>query len=658
VQAASPTIPTQPNCNAELQLKSIVVDLLSDWAAMSIEAELVLKCLGGSVPVDDVRAYETNLWPRSAVMWGFGAQHGSVTVPASIIEAEAADAQFASPQVGSPETRGRYLAFERLRGAPVVSLRPLAPGEHVIISYNALLPTVYRDGAHHFELPELPGGPAPHIEFRFPRGGDWVAPPRTRPVGTTSQAVNAPRELTWQSNAAGVEAELIGFPTDEGQYRLGWRIRAASMLEAPPPKAHLVVVIDTSRSLTAQDLTEATSVARLWIGTHSEPLVAIILVDGSARPLWRGFVSATDGIAALSHFVAERHDGSAIELGLAAASELLRSVSGPKRVLLLTDGFLDESVSRKELNDSFPDVGQSLVIGYIGRGQDEARSERTALNELARRRRGYFDYGTEGCAVRGLVAPRAAEELAVGSVIVDSFIEDAVAAGFLPAGEAFTRDVLFLKTLRKQGKASLRYRIGLKWYSVTANVDPTLSFFHSAWAMHHFCVSRGELEYTPLHAVLSDGRPHFISLPGRVPPWSGLTARNRDSAEFCVDSVGAEPGYGSCLSGSGGVASDDRDPDVIQRLLGEQWQSIARACGASEASIELSVVGDEIGESTRLEFRPTADKIHRCLVSGFRTLSIPDGKGPYYRATGKARFPGPLLGPWHNPKVNRSTADF
>ena len=539
--------------------------------------------------------------------------------------------------------------------APVVSLRPLACGDRVTISYKALLPTVYHDGAHHFAFPELPSGPTPKIEYRFPRGGELVSPPRTRTVGLPMQAANARDELVWQSTATGVEAELIGLPTNEGHYRLGWRIRAASLLQAPPSKAHLVVVIDTSRSLTAHDLTEASSVARMWIEAHPEPRVATILVDRSARPLWRDFVTSTEATEMLRYFAPARHNGSAVELGLAAASGLLHSVSGAKRVLLLTDGFLDESVSKKELNDSFPDVGQSLVIGYIGRDQTEAMSERTALNELARRRRGYFDHGIDACAVRGLVAPRAAEELTVGPVLAEGFAKDTVAAGLLPAGEAFTSDVLFLKTARKQGNANLRYRIGMKRYSVTASVDPMLSFFEIAWTMQPVCVSRGEREYTPLDTVLSDGYSHFVSIPGHVPAWSGVTERNRDSAWFCVDSVGGEPGYGSCLTGPGGEARDDRDPEVVQRLLGEQWQAIARACGASEASVELRIVGDELGEFTALESKPKADKTRRCLVSGFRALSIPDGKGPNYRATGKAQFPGPLLGPWHNPKVDRSS---
>ncbi|MEZ4449281.1 MAG: VWA domain-containing protein [Nannocystaceae bacterium] len=144
-----------------------------------------------------------------------------------------------------------------------------------------------------------------------------------------------------------------------------FEIDAAPRLSKAPRGAHVVVLVDTSRSLSDESIQASLRAASYAIEGLPDARVEVITFDREATPLFGRFLPAQAALAGLAGLTPARKNGSDVDLALARAGELLaRAPRGAaKRVLLLTDTMTRHSLTDARLRGALAASGALVHIG-------------------------------------------------------------------------------------------------------------------------------------------------------------------------------------------------------------------------------------------------------------------------------------------------------
>lgn len=638
--APSTVAPHQPGSPlvATLLLERLTIELVSDWALLKVEGSITA-APSEIAPSDELAVHETPLWPMGGTFMGLQARHGTQWFTGTQALSAVAHERFLLGQWGPKNSQGHLFELYETQGLANLAVRPLAPAERLAIAYRVLLPTRYADGVHRLQLPAFPQRQVPQLVTRFPRGGALVEEARSNETRNPQQiAAGSDTEIVWRSAAKGVVTELVSLPQENGAKRHAWRIRATSELIAIPRRAHLVVLLDTSRSWSSQQLKDAKEGAQAWIAGHPDAQVAVVSFDHKVHLWTQGFISQTQAQKVLESLPEQRQNGSFQDLALAEAESLLDGVVGPKRVLLLTDGHLRPSLTEQRLQASFRRKQGLLLVGLARRSNDPRADQQQALERLATGTSGTHSCAAKSCTEGELLHPQRVENLRFARPVLDEVSMSRYQLEDVPRGSAASHELIQEAESTQERSSSLGYNLWGQRFWVNAEPDPLLSRYEAARLSHEGCVP--ESAWTPFRGAINANWSFSLSIPGRVTaqPDQGAFIRNFSCGATCSDCGGTYPGTSVMLRSAAPL-----DRSLGQRLLGDAWKAVVAKCGARTASIRVYFDGDELEDLDALKADGASLRTKQCLLDDAWEMSVPVGLeppvfGPYDLWSGDAKM--------------------
>lgn len=326
-----------------------------------------------------------------------------------LMEAEAAAAKYQElTGIGGYYPKDPALLSWRQQGFLALQVFPCPPGEDKTVEYTLSLPVEYVAGRSQVRLPRL-GSEAMAAEIRVRaadrrdqiliNGSPVGTGARVRwPEAETSRLVLEDAELV---GGAGPEDEPVDdrLIPDEGSVLIALRrqgaprldgrvasvalvggerhlrefeIDAAPRLGEAPRGAHVVVVVDASRSLGDEEVAAELAAARAYLAGFPDAKVEVVAFARQADPVFGRFVDVDAARGGLEGLALARRNGSDVDLALARAGELLRRApkGAPRRVLLLTDTMTRASITPERLRGALASTGALVHVGVPAAGAE------------------------------------------------------------------------------------------------------------------------------------------------------------------------------------------------------------------------------------------------------------------------------------------------
>ncbi|MFT3774001.1 MAG: VWA domain-containing protein [Minicystis sp.] len=256
------------------------------------------------------------------------------------------------------------LSWSRYRDL-ALDVAAVAPGGAVEVEYTVTTSTFYAGGRDHVGLPS--GGV--DVAVRAASPGDVVyADDRAIGAAGVVQSGEYGIELSLgRPGARPLGGALGAVPLGDGRMLVRARVEAGASLAAAPRGARVAVLIDTSRSLSDDEVRAEAAAASAYLGHMPGAQVETILFDRRARAIHGGFVPAQAAIAALDQLTFTRRNGSALDEALARAATLFAGLGPemPRRVLILTDGLTRRALDRDALRGLAQRTGALVHVGVL-----------------------------------------------------------------------------------------------------------------------------------------------------------------------------------------------------------------------------------------------------------------------------------------------------
>ena len=307
-----------------------------------------------------------------------------------LLEAEAAAARYRElTGIGGYYPKDPALLSWRSQSRLALQVFPCAPGEDKTVEYTLRIPTEYRDGRHHLQLPSMGtdtlfaeasvspmvSGENIYIDNKLVSGPGWVHLKQEVDLSVAPKTTNQ------------LDGAVASLPVNAQKNIVHYHIDAAPRLGSVPIGAHVVVLVDASRSLTHDDTKAELAMARAFIGHFPEGRIAVVPFDRKVRN-GGGFVSVSQARSALQTLAVDRQNGSHVDVALAHADALLaKTPTGlARRILLLTDSRTRTELTPELLKSKLAKSGALLHVGIATSASKTSltRDERHAWNAITR----------------------------------------------------------------------------------------------------------------------------------------------------------------------------------------------------------------------------------------------------------------------------------
>ena len=317
-----------------------------------------------------------------------------------LMEAEAAAAKYKElTGIGGYYPKDPALLSWRDQGLLALQVFPCPPGEDKSVEYTLTLPVEYVRGRSVLKLPRLGTAEvAAEVRVRPASRRDQVflgedpVPPGTRvrwPKGAAEGEVAVVVGVDDAGDAGADFDERLAVGEDEVLVSLARRdparltgrvasvairgdrhlrefeVEAAPKLSQAPRGAHVVVLLDTSRSLGEDEVKAEIAAARAAIAGFPGARVEVIPFARRPERLFGRFLERDAALAALEGLDPARSNGSDVDLALAAAAEALDKAprGAARRVILLTDALTRESLTPARLRGALASTGALVHVG-------------------------------------------------------------------------------------------------------------------------------------------------------------------------------------------------------------------------------------------------------------------------------------------------------
>lgn len=287
-----------------------------------------------------------------------------------LLEAEAAAAKYRElTGIGGYYPKDPALLSWRSQDRLALQVFPCAPGEDKTIEYTLRIPTQYRDGRHHLDLPAM-GTQLLHAEASvWPMHSGETVYVADKPVAAPGwvrlkdQVDLSVAPITTSS----LDGALASVPINPEKNLVHYHIEAAPRLGTVPAGAHVVVLVDASRSLKEHETTAALAMARAYASHFPGGRIAIVPFDRKVHVPKAGFVSVGQARTTLKTMTIEQQNGSHVDEALARADVMLAAApsSAPKRILLLTDTRTRAEVTPEMLKSKLQKSGALLHVSTL-----------------------------------------------------------------------------------------------------------------------------------------------------------------------------------------------------------------------------------------------------------------------------------------------------
>ncbi|MDC3956127.1 vWA domain-containing protein [Polyangium jinanense] len=376
-----------------------------------------------------------------------------------LLEAEKAAARYRElTGVGGYYPKDPALLSWRSQNLLALQVFPCPPGEDKTIEYTLRLPTQYRDGRHHLDLTaalgteELPAAAtvSPMIAGEALFVGD------TRQKAPAQISLKEAVDLSVApASEKPVEGALASVGFGKQKNVVHFHVAAAPALSRVPRGAHVVVLIDASRSLDQEQVEAEVAMTRAYLSHFPDARAAVFTFDRAVHASKKGFVSVREALAGLDGSQIVLRNGSHIDEALSRADALLAALpeNTPKRILALTDTRTRQELTPERLRGQLSKSGALLHVGVVDSAfsttltrddthawaamtrptgglvwqasmdtADQSDEPRKVYEELARPKRiDHFQVHAQGIAQEALVAP---EALAEGESFEDLRLSD------------------------------------------------------------------------------------------------------------------------------------------------------------------------------------------------------------------------------------------
>ncbi len=344
-------------------------------------ASLRMTIVSGRDDSDSSFVDRTISLPEGAVVTAMRAQShqgnwlGATLWPA----AEAEHSFYGTPGVTATDAAAaeRTLVRWESRGSvSVMTTLARAPGPGRTVELTMLAPTSYTDGRDLLDLSslqhegpftiEVTGG---HGDDQLLLDGAGLAPGSAHTLrdgeGKVALVTSSREPLRGSLAVARAGARSL----------IRARVDTPAQLGEAPREARVVIVLDTSRSMKPEAREAAVTVARAYLARLGDARAAVVVYDRHARALQPSLVSAADALASLQG-LPPPGNGSRLDLALDLATRLLDGHTGPRRVLVLTDGLARSALTAEALTQVTRRTGALVHLGLIG------ASKRSSLDRL------------------------------------------------------------------------------------------------------------------------------------------------------------------------------------------------------------------------------------------------------------------------------------
>lgn len=368
----------------------------------------------------------------------------------------------------------------------------------------------------------------------------------------------------------------------------------APELRPLPEKASVVFVLDASISAGDSGLEEQLRIMRAYLSHVPDASVEVVAVDRAARRGFGRFVRLDELDDAIERAARRGRlalgNGSALEVGLSLAADVLHGQRGPKRIVALTDELLrtrfENAMAQRSLSRA-PDSTIAHVAALRGGDAELTRADGHPLASIPASQHGVFfvleQTGREdkelAPALLGMVRPVAIDHFAVSGIDLSSA---RAVPKTMPEGEgyrAMTHDAAPPSRVVLTGKI---------WAEDFRRVVRNTPHFDEATAAFVFSEDEyGELTEDEMRTVAFKGRAvspvtsYLATEPGVRPSWDGLEGYG----------VGEAFGVGGMGTGAPRirVAAARRPPDMPAEL-GPGIRACAAKHGLAKGwSVELDV---------------------------------------------------------------------
>lgn len=282
-----------------------------------------------------------------------------------LLEAEAAAERYRElTGIGGYYPKDPALLSWRDLGHLKLQVFPCPPQADKSVGYTLLLPTRYENGRHLLELPRLGTATLPAtVTVRPAQPKDRLLLDDAPVVAGTRVVLDAPHTFALVPFAPEpVAGELALTETGHGNAVSRFHLDVAPRLSEVPQAAHVVIALDTSRSMGHDRVAAELAAARAYVAQFTTGAFEIIEFDRRPRPRFGRFVSREEALTALSGHKVALGNGSNVDAALARADELLAAQTGPTRIVLMTDGHTRSSL---EVADLAASLGRGQPIVHL-----------------------------------------------------------------------------------------------------------------------------------------------------------------------------------------------------------------------------------------------------------------------------------------------------
>jgi hypothetical protein len=297
-----------------------------------------------------------------------------------LMEAEAAAAKYRElTGIGGYYPKDPALLSWRSQGLLALQVFPCLGRQAKTVEYTLALPTHYRDGAFHVELPafgteEL--GAKIVVRSGDPRAkllvGGAPPPAVVRPEPDAPLDVSlVPRSLP----TLGGELVATEFAPDRVLTR--YAIQAAPRLSEVPRGARIVLAIDASLSTDSWFVDNAKAALDSYLSHFSDAEVDLVLFHRKVERPFGKFVPVAEGRRKLETLEVRRRNGSDIDRALWEADQTLaRSDKGrPRRIVLVTDGRGRAGLTAERMRAATSTSGAAVHVGILEDGSPYLRRD-------------------------------------------------------------------------------------------------------------------------------------------------------------------------------------------------------------------------------------------------------------------------------------------
>lgn len=287
--------------------------------------------------------------PEGGVVGGVKAQISQGWVHPKLMAADAAQERFDG--TGAPGGDAFLLTGSRTRSFNLV----IAAGSKSAkksLTYTVLLPTDYTDGRHVLLNPAVSAsGVKPTIASLRGAGKLFVDGVDAKLARRGGKEITGEALQLEHRTSKPLTGALAFVNLGKERRALRYRIHAAPKLSRAPRHAHVVLVLDGSRSMSKTQADGVVAAARAYLSHLRDAKVDIVVFDRFATSLFGKLVPAGQAETLLATLSLQRQNGSDVAAALTLASKRLEKAprGSEKRIVLFTDALTKPTVDAADL---------------------------------------------------------------------------------------------------------------------------------------------------------------------------------------------------------------------------------------------------------------------------------------------------------------------